>query len=442
VDPSGQAVQTIPFFATSAAGTHDYDGTVANGNIRTIQIPSGSDAVWTYFGCFLDVYDANNNAIFSGTHHCIVAEIAYDDAPIPTSTPAGATPSPANWDKLAQRNLQITLSENPKSSATHVIPQAFDLRPSRTLAQTPGALLDLPDELMIDWGKTPPGSTVTIYWPQLSAADVLALARRLYNTDLLSAADAHTLQCTVTKGVTYIPIPPAQGVNFAGLLTVNLPATITIGQEFNIIVRRISTRRFSIDRQPTLQAGPAQAETASRVKVKLRNWRQVTGAFQVRIPVTDRSVMLRPEEDTLAVLKWRLQGMSPLNRWYLVLDRYVSYVAARVDGLGGNAESIPPSLSGAPDHRGDHHPPHRGECRDYTGKVVGVVYDRFGDFEGFLLRTESGDEHRFRGCEHPVEDLVRRAWAERWVIRVTVQRSHPHWPSSITLLRAPRDHER
>ena len=60
----------------------------------------------------------------------------------------------------------------------------------------------------------------------------------------------------------------------------------------------------------------------------------------MRIPVTDKSVMLRPE-DTLAVLKWRLQEMSPINRWHAVLDRYVSYVAARVNGLGGDADAHP-----------------------------------------------------------------------------------------------------
>jgi hypothetical protein len=65
------------------------------------------------------------------------AQIAYDGAPIPTSTPAGQTPTPMNWDKLAQRNLQITNSENPKSSATHVIPQAFDLRASASLPVNP-----------------------------------------------------------------------------------------------------------------------------------------------------------------------------------------------------------------------------------------------------------------------------------------------------------------
>ena len=128
VDPSGQSVQTIPFFERRAAGTHDYDGSVANGNVRTMQIPSGSDAVWAYFGCFLDVYDASNNAKFAGTHHCIVAEIAYDDAPIVNAN--GIVMTPASSDKLAQRNLQLTFSDNPGTAETHRVPQTFDLKPA------------------------------------------------------------------------------------------------------------------------------------------------------------------------------------------------------------------------------------------------------------------------------------------------------------------------
>jgi hypothetical protein len=454
-DPNGQSVQTIPFFATDSAGTHDYDGAVADANIRAIQIPNSQDAVWAYFGCFLDVYDASNNARFGGTHHCIAAEIAYDDAPIPTTTPVGATPSPANWDKLAQRNLQITLSENPKSPATHVIPQAFDLRPSRALLPLPGSLLDLPDELMIDWGRTPPGSTALVYWPQLDSADVLALAATLYSSHLLSAVDAHTLQCTVTKGVSYIPIPTGTGVNFAGLLTIELPSDIRDGQEFNIVVRRITTRRFDEKRVPTPQVrmakgaaarGKAKAVVAAAAAVGQQgNWRQVSGAFQVRIPVTNKSVMLRPEEDTLAVLKWRLTQMPAVNRWYPVLQRYVDYVAARVDGLGGKAGEIPPSLHGAPRPTKGHHGGDHGGDEDrgrreheFTGKIIGLAFDRFGDFEGFELRTERGDTRWFHGREGEVEAIVRHAWARRFVISVVVDDPDDEWPSSIVLRSAPR----
>ena len=49
--------------------------------------------------------------LLAGTHHCLVAEIAYDDAPIVNAN--GVTMSPENSDKLAQRNLQVTHSDNP-----------------------------------------------------------------------------------------------------------------------------------------------------------------------------------------------------------------------------------------------------------------------------------------------------------------------------------------
>ena len=53
----------------------------------------------------------------------------------------------------------------------------------------------VPDEIMIDWGSTPPGSTAYIYWPQVLASDVIGLASRLYVTHFLTAADANTIKC-------------------------------------------------------------------------------------------------------------------------------------------------------------------------------------------------------------------------------------------------------
>src|SRR2546425_13376117 len=120
-----------------------------------------------YFGCFLNVYDLANvvngsqvQALLTGTHHCIVAELAYDNAPIINAN--GIAASPENSDKLAQRNLQLTFSDNPGPAETHRIPQTFDLRPGQVIAPAPGALLDYPDELMIDWGQTPVGSVTHI----------------------------------------------------------------------------------------------------------------------------------------------------------------------------------------------------------------------------------------------------------------------------------------
>jgi hypothetical protein len=361
---------TLPFFATgNFSGNTDY---AAGGpNLRDIQL--GSDNVWAYFGCFLNLYDSANTIDgqqiqrwLNGTHHCIVAQIAFDDAPIVNSN--GITATPESSDKLAQRNLQVTHSDNPGPASAHRVPQTFDIRPSRALQTLPGTLLDYPDELMIDWGSVPEGSIATIYWPQLAAVDILSLANSLYASHLLSAADPNTIRFKVTKGVTYVPILPGGGENYAGLLTIDLPTTVVSGQEFNVVVRRIATRRsrsagvppvntgFNTEAPPVLLAVHAAAVNTAVVKGGNHNWRYVVGTFQVKIPVATRATMLVPEENTLAILKWRLQQMPPTDRWYPVTERYVQHVAGRVDGLGGDSNSIPPSPLGFPpkrDHDGD-----------------------------------------------------------------------------------------
>ena len=434
-DPQGNSQQTIPFFATDANGTHDYDLSNPNANIRAITIPMGQDKRWAYFGCYLDVYNASNQSIFPGTHHCLVAQIAYDDAPI--VNPAGVTLSPENSDKLAQRNLQITSSGNPSFPDTHRVPQAFDTRPSRAAAGT-GQLLGYPDELMIDWGNVPVGSTATIFWPQVDALEVIALADRLYGAHRLVAGEAHAISCRPTRGVTYVPIPPGTG-NYAGLFTVDLPDSIRVGNEFNIRVRRIASRRTDT-RVAGSEGGQLNAiESAvsgSRTKILVRNWRYVTGTFQVTIPVGADARLLRPEQDTLAILKWRLAHFTHEYRWRPVLERYVDYVSRRVDGFGGDAGAVKPSLTGY-EPRGED-TPQKCELRGQTGKVSGLVYDAFGDFEGFWLESEDGAEHRFCSREHQIEDLARRAWVDRILISVHNGHRDAERPLTVTYLRAPR----
>jgi hypothetical protein len=72
---------------------------------------------------------------------------------------------------------------------------------------------------------------------------------------------------------------------------------------------------------------------------------------------------------------------------------------------------------------------------EYTGKVEGLCYDRFGDFEGVLLRTEQNDEHWFRSAETRIEALVRFAWEARVAISVLARKNEPHVPVSIVLRR-------
>jgi hypothetical protein len=409
-DPSGQTLQTVPYFATGSSGVSDYDSTKSNNNIQSLAVPGGQRDLWAFYGCFLDVYDASNNSKYPGTHHCLVAQIAYDNTPIVNSN--GLTMSPGNSDKLAQRNLQVTLSGNPGPESTHCVPQAFDTRPTRA-AQVLAGAGNSPDELMIDWGNTPPGSTAYIYWPQVAAADVLNLASGLYRTQRLSASDAHTIQCTTVKGVTYIPIPPSSLRSFAGLFTVNLPLGITTGQEFNILVRRLASRQ----RDALFRPAGAAAGAAVVRKPGLPT-RYVTGAFQVKIPVTSDEALRSREENTLAILKWRLLQMPPVYRWHPVVRRYIEYVAGRVDGSGGNASGIAPSPLGV-------QPLVEEGCRPsqrYTGKVCRVLFDCFGEFEGFVLR-DCARSRAFACREQGVAEVLLRACRERLTICVSVAKT-------------------
>ena len=241
---------------------------------------------------------------------------------------------------------------------------------------------------MIDWGNVPAGAVASIYWPQVPAAEVVELADSLYASHTLAAADANTITCRVTGGVTYVPIPARNGENFAGLLTVDLPAGVTAGQKFSVVVRRLTSRDFPpvIElRSPAATAGsagaapPRDAEPGP-VDSQAEGWRAVVGTFQIDIPVATSATMLLPEENTLAILKWRLENLPVDDRWRPVIERLVQYVAARVDGLGGRSVAIEPSPEGVPlPTRPRHH------ARELTGKVERVLFDCHGAFEGFVL---------------------------------------------------------
>ncbi len=424
---------SLPYFA--AADKSDLlDGGVNN---RSIVIPAGSDSKWTYFGCFLNVYDSSyligghdsQHWLAGSSHSCLVAQIAYDGVPIENS--GGVIESPQNCVQLAQRNLQITLSGNPGFPETHLIPQTFDTRPSPAPRGT--GLGDYPDELMIDWRNTPHGSTANIYWPAVSSTDVLALAGKLYPSSTLTAVDEHTIGCTVTPGMTYVPIPSGGGESFAGLITVQLPTAIHKGDEFNIVIRRITSRRLEERPKETIAAGRSVATVGAAQAI---DWRYVVGTFQMTIPVEHDGDILPGEENLLAILKWRLQRLGSTERWYPVLKRYIEVVELRVRGLGGDPAKVKPSPLG-------YLPPaeksrkYGGAPRDeHTGKIAGLRYDRFGDFEGFDLVTLDGEELYFRGHERRVEELVREAWIERQLLSVVVGRDDPHWPAEIVLRRA------
>jgi len=453
---------TIPFFATGAQPNFNdpndpefkaggFTGTGANNLTITIE---QSDSQWAYFGCFLNVNDPNvqENGVaipnaLPGTHHCLVAQIAYDGAPI--QTVGGSVPTPESSDQLAQRNLQVTTSDNPGPLSAHRVPQTFDVRPSAPPPQS-GPLAGRPDELMIDWGAVPPGSTARIYWPAVSSAEVIKLASWMYGVHPLKAADAHTIEVKTIKGVTYVPIPQGTGPGFAGLFTLDLPKTVKTGQEFDIVVRRIGKRvrrvappppppppRIERTRRRTSggnidlpeEGAPARTAPADRGPVesiiveRLAYEPYIVGSFQIKIPVSTGEAMLPAEETTLAILKARLDAMPRSNRWHPVLVRYVEQIAGRVDGLGGNATAIPPSLGG---YRPPRKParPCEEDVAEFTGKVCEVVFDCFGDFVGFVM-DDCCERRTFESRTKEIGDLALRALKECLTLMVvTATKEH------------------
>ena len=420
----GAGNTTIPFFATNNFSSQtDY---TSGPNIQTLTIPDHEDQLWMYFGCFLNLYDSNNKingaqvqTYLNGTHHCIVAQIAYDDAPIPQGA------SPLSWDQLAQRNLQVTRSDNPGPAATHRVPQTFDTRPGRPVEPPAGPNSIYPDELMIDWGVVPAGAVASLYWPQVHASEVLALARTFYGVSPLGMSDAHTIRIPITRGVSYVPIPAGAGENFAGLITIDLPTGVHSGQVFDVTVKRLGTRISKAAPPPPpilktaaaifhpegkaskAQAGKGQSKQprSQQVEVERRaQWRYVVGTFQIRIPVTTGDRMLRPEQTTLAIMKWRLEQMSPSNRWHPVLVRYIKYLSDRIDGLGGDASAVPPSLTYVAPLPAPHHAPEREHC----GKVCEVLFDCHGEFTGFVLDDCCG-RRVFESRSKSVGELVLKA---------------------------------
>lgn len=483
----GDEIITIPFFASRRIDTTNASMTTQTDapNVRaTINPDAIGGEVDSYFGCWLDINQPNDlifpsrlvgsnpanipDGPFTGMgtllsiqqlvrseHQCLIAEVSFDPDPIPTNA------DPSTSDKLAQRNLTFVNVPNPGLIESRRAPQTFEVRPTPYF-QSPELK---PDELMIEWGNTPVDSMVDIYLPAADADEILNLAAQSYSSHRLTKIDAHTLQCP-TGGVTYIPIPRGQGANFAGLLTIDLPPVVKKGQVYNIIVRQVTS---TLSRSRVVELGTngnglknargkkvsASVDVAAARRSYDMQWRRVLGVFQLTIPVSTKHELLAPEERLLSVLRWIGQSIPVGSRWYLVFQRYVQQIASRVRDMGGDPDLVIPDANGDwqtkvdGDHSHEHEHEHerereheeRGEEQlAFSGKVTGLIYDRFGDFNGFLLDTEDG-ERSFKSREHEFEALVARAWSERNTVTVYAERHDPDRPLLVVLRGAVTPYE-
>lgn len=441
------------------------------GNIQNIVANAGGTEIDTYFGCWLDINqpfkpgtmtpnnvlplkatgavdgpfnDPSNppvpigQAIMRNLHQCLIAEVAFDPAPIPVGT------DPSNWDKLAQRNLAWA----PTGSAQAVT--NFEVRPSHP--NLPSG--QPPDELMIDWNTIPVGSVANIYLPAVTSDEILDLASRMYTYHRLKRVDEHTIQ-TPTGGVTYVPIPAGSGSNYAGCMYITLPNAMRRGRTHTVVVRQITNtfgeggRQLKAPRRDRRRSHEAQAEAAV---AKYFEWRRVIGAFQISIPVSQKNLLLLPEERNLSVLKWIGEAIPTTARWHPVFRRYLEIIGGRVASFGGNPGQILPSplgngVPGLPGYPGPPvHPPgppsHPGGPGEehhpsFSGKIDAIIYDRFGDFEAFILETFEGERRRFESRESRILALVERAWRYRITTTVVLRRHHPEHPFEIILHGVP-----
>jgi hypothetical protein len=457
--------RTIPCFATkreilvdpTKSMTDQFDPV----NAHDLQTVAGVETDY-FFGCWLDVNQplqrvlpisvpsinpdrgpwtgvplhSLQEAFLSAPHQCLIAEINFDQTPVPPGANTG------NSDKLAQRNIAWIDGPNPGITASRLMPHPVQIRPTTLNAKNP-------DELFILWGKTPKGSEAQIYLPSLSAAEIVRLANRRYCDHPLSVIDAHTIGCP-TGIATLVPLP-ADAHLAAGLLTIGLPTSVRKGDAYTVTVRQLSDARGAAPRPPPRIAAGTRASSAQAVRAVSTagvapvttpiQWRRAVGSFQFNLMISHKEELLYSEERLLALLRWMELKMPKTKSWYPVLVRYIDQIAGRVKGFGGNPGGIQPSPTGtvprpgghgAP-HSGQHHHEEHGRC---TGKVAALIFDRFGDFEGFILDAEDGDR-KFFSREADLKRLVERAWSERLRITVIAEEDRAHRPLSVIVHQPP-----
>lgn len=434
----GNEYVTIPCFANGRviANSQPLTQQTDPNNIKTFPAGGGAEAV-KFFGCWLDINqpatavlpvtvpggspngpftDPSNpplsvqQSILRNLHQCLIAEIAFD----PVTIPLGKDPS--NWDKLAQRNIDWSDVGSAEAVST------FEIKP--TEAGLPLGVT--PDELMIDWGNTPKGSIASIYLPAVPSDTILSMASRMYMKNHFTREDDHTVQCK-TSGITYLPIPPGTNLNYAGLLSVAMPDHLRKGDRFTIAVRQITNAVAKGNLGKSFVSIEGRNNQASKYANQF-NWRLVSGAFQITIPVKEKATLRLREERDLSVLLWIFKTIPAGSRWYPVFDRYLKKIAGRVKVFGGDPTLILPSPTG--DGPWDQHPhpghPHGGVEKEghlsFTGKIAGLLFDHFGDFEGFVLEGLER-RHEFFSRENAVKIVAERAWSQR--LRLTV-RAEPH----------------
>ena len=352
-------IASIPFFAKARVNSATQSMTTQSDDPINTQINfvgSGQEEV-VYCGVWLDINDINNprfpmnpsadpggvdgpyqNSLFTiqqlvtGLHYCLVTEIFFwPPGTVTDPIPTGSTTSSS--DRLAQRNLSFDSSGNPGWPSTHVAQQTFMVKPSTAppkrefnAAGRKETVIGS-DELIIAWGNVPRASTATLFFPEVSADEILRLSALRQHPPTLAKVDANTLSVAVSD-VTFVPLPARQTGNLAGLLTVTLPRGVRAGQAFKVNVQQAS--------------GIAMPRRA----------RRMLGAFQFNIAVGADADILPQAIRNLSILRFIHQTIPAASRWYPIFTRWLNGLAGKITGCGGDPTKVLPSPTG-----GDRPPP-------------------------------------------------------------------------------------
>ena len=110
-------------------------------------------------------------------------------------------------------------------------------------------------------------------------------------------------------------------------MTLTLPQGVRVGQKFKMSLQQYSGISF---------AGRAH---------------KMLGAFQFTVPVAADGEILPTATRNLSILRYIHQTMPANSRWHAIFTRWLTGLAAKVAGLGGDPTKVLPSPTG-----GDHAP--------------------------------------------------------------------------------------
>jgi murein tripeptide amidase MpaA len=427
---AGSEILSIPFFAQARIDTSAFSmsNQLDDFNKHNVTHVAGQES-YMYFGCWLDFNQTDpqippastsNNGPFSnripimqhirGIHQCLVAEIRYQPG---ATDPITIGTSPGSSSRLAQRNLSIVESDNPGGEATHVVQHTLLVKPSMVVknknASAEVQQTNLYDELVIRWNDLPHDTKATIYFPEWNVDDVIALSNAIHKSPVpLIKIDLNTIECTVTD-ITYIPVPSAITTPYAGLITLQLPLTVTTGQTFRVDVQQHSglvTDAIIKEREKTRKSKDLRFSLSKR---------KVLGAFSLNVLVKNGTDMLATAVRNLAVLKYIALSIPATNHWYPIFKKYIQQLGDKVNELGVDPDAIKPSA----DDPGVPGTSHGKDRICYTGKICKVFFDCHGEFEGFML-SDCSEKRLFKCYEKQIAELALRSCKEQWFVTVCI----------------------